>query len=182
MDNDVSVTRLPDDDWNDRGLPGPGSRFRVVAVMGAVVIGCLVAALVVGITGGGFDEHDERAIVALPEATSGVAGPDTTPTTEVTFTTGNPEGGGTPVQATTTSSAASTSTTTTTSSSTTTTTTSVPTSSVVTTTTTAQPDPIEPDPSQPGGPTTSQPTPPNSPPPTTPTEPDDDDCWWIFCL
>lgn len=69
MDNDVSVARLSDDeDWNDRTPPGPGSRLRVLAVMGAVVVGCGVAAVAVGLTpDDGEDRADDGDTIVIVE-------------------------------------------------------------------------------------------------------------------
>jgi hypothetical protein len=73
VDNDVSVARLPDDDWNDRNPPGPGSRIRMLAVMGAVVVGCGVAAIVVNLAPSDRDDRaddgGERIVVIDPERT-----------------------------------------------------------------------------------------------------------------
>lgn len=73
MDNDVSVARLSDDDWNDRTPPGPRSRMRVLAVMGAVVVGCVVAAVAVNLAPDDVTQHaddqGERIVVIDPDRT-----------------------------------------------------------------------------------------------------------------
>ncbi|TLW91423.1 hypothetical protein FFT09_17650 [Saccharomonospora piscinae] len=75
MDNDVSVRRLSaDDDWNDRVPPGPRSRLRLLAVMGAVVVGCLVAAVVVALAPGEgserADDYDGTVVIVDPDRLS----------------------------------------------------------------------------------------------------------------
>ncbi|TKG71579.1 hypothetical protein [Prauserella endophytica] len=176
MYDDASVTRLSDEDrWNDRVPPGPRSRLRVLAVMGAVVIGCGVAAFFVT-TEGGDDEPtpdpDDAVVIALPTRTSGTAGPDTTPTREITRSPttvdpGEPE----------------TSEATTTTDETTTTTT---TTEATTTTTEPEPEPTGEEPPDPSALEEPPPSPTSSSssqaPTTTTTPPEDDDCWfWIFC-
>ncbi|EHR60249.1 hypothetical protein [Saccharomonospora cyanea] len=74
MDNDVSVARLSDDDdWNDRTPPGPRSRMRMLAVMGAVVVGCVVAAVAVNLVPDDgvrrADDRGDRIVVIDPDNT-----------------------------------------------------------------------------------------------------------------
>ncbi|RBM13864.1 hypothetical protein DI005_30325 [Prauserella sp. PE36] len=173
MYDDASVTRLSDEDrWNDRVPPGPRSRLRVLAVMGAVVIGCGVAAFFVT-TEGGDDEPtpdpDDAVVIALPTRTSGIAGPDTAPTREITRSPttvdpGEPE----------------------TSEATTTTDETTTTTEATTTTTEPEPEPTGEEPPDPSAPEEPPPSPTSSSssqaPTTTTTPPEDDDCWfWIFC-
>mgnify|MGYP001191694799 CR=1 FL=1 len=92
MDNDVSVTRLSDDDWNERVPPGPRSRVRVLAVMGAVVVGCGVAAVAVNLTPDAdddrADDYNDAVVVIDPNQTSLYP----TPTSSVVeTTTGTPD-------------------------------------------------------------------------------------------
>lgn len=88
MDNDVSVARLSDDDdWNDRTPPGPRSRMRMLAVMGAVVVGCVVAAVAVNLVPNDgvqrADDRGDRIVVIDPDNTElyPTMG-DATPTTD----------------------------------------------------------------------------------------------------
>ncbi|WP_245266987.1 hypothetical protein [Saccharomonospora piscinae] len=63
-----------DDDWNDRVPPGPRSRLRLLAVMGAVVVGCLVAAVVVALAPGEgserADDYDGTVVIVDPDRLS----------------------------------------------------------------------------------------------------------------
>ncbi|ASR34983.1 hypothetical protein BAY61_08300 [Prauserella marina] len=173
MDDDVSVTRLADDEpWNDRVPPGPRTRVRVLSVMGAVIVGCLVAAFLVG--AGGLDsepdrinaEPDDRTVIFPPERTSTVTAPPSTSampvdhpvtSTVVPVSTSEP-----PV----------------------TTTTEAPPSTTRPPPTTTEPTTDDPDDTtSPEDPPDEEPDPPTPPPATTTTtEPPDDDCWfWIFC-
>lgn len=93
MDNDVSVARLSDDDgWNDRPPPGPNSRMRMLAVMGAVVVGCGVAAIVVNLApsdpSNQADDGGERIVVIDPSRTDLYPTGTTAPTTDDDLPTG----------------------------------------------------------------------------------------------
>ncbi|WP_199430100.1 hypothetical protein [Qaidamihabitans albus] len=81
MNDDVSVTRLSDDGWNERVPPAPRSRLRVFAVMTAVVIGCGVAAFLVKTVPGDNDRQVDR-----PDEVRVITFPDRTPGVDVTLT------------------------------------------------------------------------------------------------
>ncbi|WP_026453433.1 hypothetical protein [Saccharomonospora iraqiensis] len=77
MGDDVS-TRFSDDDGNDRVPPEPGSRMRVLAVMGAVVVGCGISAVTVGMLPGGAeprigtrDADPSPTVPAVPDGGAG---------------------------------------------------------------------------------------------------------------
>lgn len=75
MYDDVSVTWLSDDDGRtDRVPPPPRSRLRLLAVMGAVVVGCGVAAFAVSTAG--YDEQaqpdpDDAMVIGPPTRSPG---------------------------------------------------------------------------------------------------------------
>jgi hypothetical protein len=79
VDDEVSVAQLLErEGWNDDEPRGPGSRIRVLAVMGAVVLGCGVAAILVR------PAPDDEVQALWPEETNVVELP------------GAPTGGGLP--------------------------------------------------------------------------------------
>lgn len=176
VDYDVSVTRLSDGDgWDDRVPPEPRSRLRVLAVMGAVVVGCGVAAVFVSsmpddeVTA---PEPDDAAIIVFPDdPTSGGSWPSSTPTRQATYGSATTTVADVPA-----TDEITTTTTTTSEPEPTTTTTTEPTSSSATTTGSPSDEPgPSGQPSSPNPTTTTTTT-------TTTTEPDDN-CpwWWIFC-
>jgi len=79
----VWVTQpIPREAWNEEPPSKPKSRWRMVAVMAAVVLGCGAAAFLVhlGSTVNRQAEQIEQVgIIQMPDRTSGVAGPGTTP-------------------------------------------------------------------------------------------------------
>lgn len=79
MNDEVSVAELlVREGWGDR--PGPGqSRWRVVAVMLAVIVGCGAAAVLVAF--GGKDRQDaspvdQIQVIPFPQRTTGLGGAD----------------------------------------------------------------------------------------------------------
>ncbi|WP_216215401.1 hypothetical protein [Amycolatopsis aidingensis] len=79
-DDEVSVVELLErEGWDERVPPRPGSRLRVLAVMGAVVFGCGVAAAVVSTLPGDGEQDqglEEPSIIRFPERTALTVGPD----------------------------------------------------------------------------------------------------------
>ncbi|GAB3481035.1 hypothetical protein [Amycolatopsis cihanbeyliensis] len=79
-DDEVTVVELLErEGWDERVPPRPGSRLRVLAVMGAVVFGCGVAAAVVSTLPGDREQSqglDEPSIIRFPERTAITMGPD----------------------------------------------------------------------------------------------------------
>ncbi|SFA93416.1 hypothetical protein SAMN05216266_102298 [Amycolatopsis marina] len=83
MDDEVSVAQLLErEGWDEHAPPKPGSRLRVLAVMGAVVLGCGVAAVLVR------PAPNEEPQALWPEETNVIGVP------------GTPTGGGLPGAAT----------------------------------------------------------------------------------
>lgn len=77
MNDEVSVAELlVREGWGDR--PGPGqSRWRVLVVMLAVVIGCGAAAVLVGLSGKGTENAspvDQIQVIPFPQRTTGLGG------------------------------------------------------------------------------------------------------------
>ncbi|MFD9893922.1 hypothetical protein ACFWY9_31630 [Amycolatopsis sp. NPDC059027] len=173
MKHEVSVTELLErEGWGERVPPPPRSRWRVVAVMLAVVIGCGTAAVLVAFNGPRHDnakKDDQIGVIDMPHRTSGAGGADESNTPE---TTEGGTGGGT-VDTTSASSRTSTSGTT---SSGTTTWTGATTPWPTTAGTTPRDDP----PPRTTGSTTPPPTPPHT---TTPTTRTSEPCpiLWPFC-
>jgi hypothetical protein len=83
VNNEVWVTQpIPREAWNEAPPSKPKMRWRMVAVMAAVVLGCGAAAFLVhlGSTVNRQAEQIEQVgIIQMPDRTSGVAGPGTTP-------------------------------------------------------------------------------------------------------
>ncbi|MFB9687228.1 hypothetical protein [Amycolatopsis plumensis] len=79
MNDEVSVAELlVREGWGDRAEPGP-SRWRVVAVMLAVIVGCGAAAALVAF--GGKDRQDaspvdQIQVIPFPQRTTGLGGAD----------------------------------------------------------------------------------------------------------
>ncbi|MFC4085322.1 hypothetical protein [Amycolatopsis samaneae] len=175
MRHEVSVTELLErEGWGERVPPSPGSRWRVVAVMLAVVIGCGTAAVLVAFNGpkhNNAKETDQIGVIDMPHRTSGAGGADES---NVPETTEGGTGGGS-VETTTSGSRR---------------TTSAPTSGTTTWTgattpgpTTAGATPRDDPPPVSGTGTTTRPAPPTHP--TTPTtrtsEPEPCPILWPFC-
>lgn len=93
--NEVSVAELLiREGWNEHVPPKARSRWRVVAVMVAVVLGCGVAAIVRFSSGApGPQTPDLVSIIGMPPRTSGLAGADATPSSD-TPTSDNGTGAG----------------------------------------------------------------------------------------
>lgn len=83
MNNEVWVTQpIPREAWDEAPPSKPKMRWRMVAVMAAVVLGCGAAAFLVhlGSTVNRQAEQIEQVgIIQMPDRTTGVAGPGTTP-------------------------------------------------------------------------------------------------------
>ncbi|MEV6644815.1 hypothetical protein [Amycolatopsis sp. NPDC051371] len=79
MNDEVSVAELlVREGWGDRSGPGQ-SRWRVLAVMLAVVIGCGAAAVLVGLSGKGTENAspvDQIQVIPFPGRTTGLGGAD----------------------------------------------------------------------------------------------------------
>ncbi|MEU7783903.1 hypothetical protein [Amycolatopsis sp. NPDC049159] len=79
MNDEVSVAELlVREGWGDRTGPGQ-SRWRVLAVMLAVVIGCGAAAVLVGLGGKGTPDAsavDQIQVIPFPQRTTGLGGAD----------------------------------------------------------------------------------------------------------
>ncbi|WP_072474983.1 hypothetical protein [Amycolatopsis australiensis] len=79
MNDEVSVAELlVREGWGDRAGPGQ-SRWRVLAVMLAVVVGCGVAAVLVGLSGHGRQNAspvDQIQVIPFPQRTTGLGGAD----------------------------------------------------------------------------------------------------------
>ncbi|WIY04032.1 hypothetical protein QRX60_09325 [Amycolatopsis mongoliensis] len=79
MNDEVSVGELlVREGWGDRSGPGQ-SRWRVLAVMLAVVIGCGAAAVLVGLGGKGTQDAspvDQIQVIPFPQRTTGLGGAD----------------------------------------------------------------------------------------------------------
>ena len=79
MNDEVSVAELlVREGWGDRSGPGQ-SRWRVLAVMLAVVIGCGAAAVLVGLGGKGTENAspvDQIQVIPFPGRTTGLGGAD----------------------------------------------------------------------------------------------------------
>lgn len=77
MNDEVSVGELlVREGWGDRSAPGQ-SRWRVLAVMLAVVIGCGAAAVLVGLGGKGTPDAspvDQIHVISFPQRTTGLGG------------------------------------------------------------------------------------------------------------
>ncbi|PRX48629.1 hypothetical protein B0I33_104446 [Prauserella shujinwangii] len=173
MYDDVSVTRLSDDDWDDRLPPDPRSRVRVLAVMGAVVVGCGVAAFLVQTLPEDdrrVQEPDEVRVITFPDRTAD-GGVDVTVTSVLDATVATTTTG---AVTTTEDSETSSETPTTTSTSESPTTTSTPSEPSAPSSPTREP-------SRPTSRTTTTTTTTTTPPPPPPPPPDDDDddCWFL---
>ncbi|MGK3199553.1 hypothetical protein [Amycolatopsis sp. MEPSY49] len=79
MNDEVSVAELlVREGWGERSGPGQ-SRWRVLAVMLAVVIGCGAAAVLVGLGGKGTQDAspvDQIQVIPFPQRTTGLGGAD----------------------------------------------------------------------------------------------------------
>ncbi|MCR6485519.1 hypothetical protein M8542_22070 [Amycolatopsis sp. OK19-0408] len=79
MNDEVSVAELlVREGWGDRPESGQ-SRWRVLAVMLAVVMGCGVAAVLVGLSGKGTQDAapvDQIHVIPFPQRTTGLGGAD----------------------------------------------------------------------------------------------------------
>lgn len=79
MNDEVSVAELlVREGWGDRSGPGQ-SRWRVLAVMLAVVVGCGAAAVLVGLGGKGRQDAspvDQIQVIPFPQRTTGLGGAD----------------------------------------------------------------------------------------------------------
>lgn len=79
MNDEVSVAELlVREGWGERSGPGQ-SRWRVLAVMLAVVIGCGAAAVLVGLGGKGRQDAspvDQIQVIPFPQRTTGLGGAD----------------------------------------------------------------------------------------------------------
>ncbi|MEU0794738.1 hypothetical protein ABZ342_32145 [Amycolatopsis sp. NPDC005961] len=79
MNDEISVGELlVREGWGERSAPGQ-SRWRVLAVMLAVVIGCGAAAVLVGLGGKGTDNAspvDQIQVIPFPQRTTGLGGAD----------------------------------------------------------------------------------------------------------
>jgi hypothetical protein len=79
VNDEVSVAELlVREGWGDRSGPGQ-SRWRVLAVMLAVVIGCGAAAVLVGLSGKGTENAspvDQIQVIPFPGRTTGLGGAD----------------------------------------------------------------------------------------------------------
>lgn len=79
MNDEVSVAELlVREGWGDRPESGQ-SRWRVLAVMLAVVMGCGVAAVLVGLSGKGTQDAspvDQIKVIPFPQRTTGLGGAD----------------------------------------------------------------------------------------------------------
>ncbi|MGW5716352.1 hypothetical protein ACWEVP_09335 [Amycolatopsis sp. NPDC003865] len=79
MNDEVSVAELlVREGWGERSGPGQ-SRWRVLAVMLAVVIGCGAAAVLVGLGGKGTENAspvDQIQVIPFPQRTTGLGGAD----------------------------------------------------------------------------------------------------------
>lgn len=79
MNDEVSVAELlVREGWGERSGPGQ-SRWRVLAVMLAVVIGCGAAAVLVGLGGKGTPDAspvDQIQVIPFPQRTTGLGGAD----------------------------------------------------------------------------------------------------------
>ncbi|MFJ7210687.1 hypothetical protein [Amycolatopsis sp. NPDC098790] len=79
MNDEVSVAELlVREGWGERSGPGQ-SRWRVLAVMLAVVIGCGAAAVLVGLGGKGTENAspvDQIQVIPFPGRTTGLGGAD----------------------------------------------------------------------------------------------------------
>lgn len=80
MNDEVSVAELlVREGWGDRSEPGQ-SRWRVVAVMLAVVLGCGAAAVLVALGGGKGTQDaspvDQIQVIPFPQRTTGLGGAD----------------------------------------------------------------------------------------------------------
>ncbi|WP_329052842.1 hypothetical protein OG738_09150 [Amycolatopsis sp. NBC_01488] len=79
MNDEVSVAELlVREGWGERSGPGQ-SRWRVLAVMLAVVIGCGAAAVLVGLGGKGTQDAspvDQIQLIPFPQRTTGLGGAD----------------------------------------------------------------------------------------------------------
>ncbi|WP_439385792.1 hypothetical protein [Amycolatopsis lexingtonensis] len=79
MNDEVSVAELlVREGWGERAGPGQ-SRWRVLAVMLAVVIGCGAAAVLVGLGGKGTPDAsavDQIQVIPFPQRTTGLGGAD----------------------------------------------------------------------------------------------------------
>ncbi|WP_372671484.1 hypothetical protein [Amycolatopsis kentuckyensis] len=77
MNDEVSVAELlVREGWGERSGPGQ-SRWRVLAVMLAVVIGCGAAAVLVGLGGKGTENAspvDQIQVIPFPQRTTGLGG------------------------------------------------------------------------------------------------------------
>jgi hypothetical protein len=77
VNDEVSVAELlVREGWGDRSGPGQ-SRWRVLAVMLAVVIGCGAAAVLVGLGGKGTENAspvDQIQVIPFPQRTTGLGG------------------------------------------------------------------------------------------------------------
>ncbi|MEU8630548.1 hypothetical protein AB0C38_00130 [Amycolatopsis sp. NPDC048633] len=77
MNDEVSVAELlVREGWGDRSAQGQ-SRWRVLAVMVAVVIGCGAAAVLVGLGGKGTENAspvDQIQVIPFPQRTTGLGG------------------------------------------------------------------------------------------------------------
>ncbi|GLY40969.1 hypothetical protein Amsp01_069920 [Amycolatopsis sp. NBRC 101858] len=77
MNDEVSVAELlVREGWGDRSGTGQ-SRWRVLAVMLAVVIGCGAAAVLVGLSGKGTENAspvDQIQVIPFPQRTTGLGG------------------------------------------------------------------------------------------------------------
>ncbi|VVJ23929.1 Uncharacterised protein [Amycolatopsis camponoti] len=77
MNDEISVGELlVREGWGDRSAPGQ-SRWRVLAVMLAVVIGCGAAAVLVGLGGKGTENAspvDQIQVIPFPQRTTGLGG------------------------------------------------------------------------------------------------------------
>ena len=80
MDDEVSVADLlVREGWGDDESPAARSRWRVVAVMLAVVIGCGTAAVLVAFNGTPREDAqqvDQIRVIPMPERTTGLGGAD----------------------------------------------------------------------------------------------------------
>ncbi|GAB3138161.1 hypothetical protein [Amycolatopsis sp. NPDC004378] len=79
MNDEVSVAELlVREGWGERAEAGQ-SRWRVLAVMLAVVIGCGAAAVLVGLSGKGTPDAspvDQMQVIPFPQRTTGLGGAD----------------------------------------------------------------------------------------------------------
>ena len=77
MNDEVSVAELlVREGWGERSGPGQ-SRWRVLAVMLAVIIGCGAAAVLVGLGGKGTENAspvDQIQVIPFPQRTTGLGG------------------------------------------------------------------------------------------------------------